>query len=714
MSIANDRRYVRGRRCPICDGADGDERGGGRRCFGFISGDGDWAHCSREEMAGPLKISTSSDTYGHRLTGSCACGNDHATPIEDISSHATDIGTVVAEYDYHDESGALVYQVRKFGPVKTFRQRRPNGSGGWINSLDVKGGPRMRRVLYRLDRVREADPAQIVWIVEGEKDVHALEDLGFVATCNPGGAGKWSMVADCAKKALAGRHVVVIADDDSDAKNPKDRTKGKDHALDVQKRLHGIAASVRIIDPARGHDAASWIEAGGTAEEILAALPEKPADAPRASTGGTSAIAAAYMAAHATHPDGYTLRRWQGQWYRWRDGAYKAASDEEIDESLYCDFGLTEPKEVRECRSALISARGVLINEVKLGDWIGKPGSTDVAMCPNGILDLRTRKLVSSSPRLFITGTLGVEWNPNPPEPIEWLRFLDQLWPDDKESIDALQDWFGYQLTPNTSQHKIMFICGVPRSGKGTIIRVMQAMMGDGNVVAPSLDGIGKEFGLQPLIGKSCAVIPDARIGPKTNMEQLTSRLLGISGQDMQTINRKGISMWTGHLSTRFTIASNPLLKFDDPSGAIVKRLIVLNCQNSFYGREDLGLTAKLLPELPGILNWAIDGWHRLQKRGHFVQPASSAELVDDMIDLASPVAAWMRDRCETAPGWQVDCTEAYRDFVEWRARNGDGGDFSVWRFGSDLRDTGSVRRVSARGVPSGKVYRGIRLITHS
>lgn len=710
MSVANDRRYVRGRRCPICDGADGDARGSGRRCFGFISEDGEYAHCSREELAGSIERSPS-DTYGHRIAGSCKCGVQHGA----ATSRAPDIGTIVATYDYHDESGALVYQVVRYSP-KTFRQRRPDGTGGWIWSLDTRGPDgkvtqRMRRVLYRLDRVLKADPDALIVCCEGEKDVHAMESLGFVATCNPGGAGKWSMVSDCAKKALKGRHVVIIADDDSD--NAKDPTKGKDHALDVAKRLQGIAASVRVIDPVRGHDAASWIELGGTGEEFLAALPAATIEQQKPATAGTAAIAARYIAEHATHPDGYTLRRWQGQWYRWRNGCYKKTTDEEIDESLYCDFGLTEPKEVRECRSALISARGVLINDVKLGDWIGPSGSPDAVACPNGILDLETRTIVPSSPRLFVTGTLGAAYEPSPPEPHRWLTFLRQLWQDDQESIDTLQEWFGYQLTPDTSQQKIMFICGLPRSGKGTIIRILIAMMGDGNVVSSSPDSLGIEFGVEPLIGKICAVMPDARIGPKTNMEKLTSRLLSISGQDMLTINRKQISMWTGNLSARFTIASNPLLKFDDPSGAIIKRLIVLNCNKSFAGKEDHELTDKLKLELPSILHWAIDGWHRLRERGHFVQPSSSAELIDDMIDLASPVAAWMRERCNVSPGQQVDCGEAYKDFSEWRIKNGESGEFSRKRFGSDLRDTGSVRRVSARGVPSGSVYRGISLISY-
>lgn len=57
-------------------------------------------------------------------------------------------------------------------------------------------------------------------------------------------------------------------------------------------------------------------------------------------------------------------------------------------------------------------------------------------------------------------------------------------------------------------------------------------------------------------------------------------------------------------------------------------------------------LEFSVLAELPGILRWAIDGWDRLRQRGHFVQPATSAALRDELEELASPVAAWVRDRC--------------------------------------------------------------------
>ena len=232
MSVPAERRYQRGRRCPICDGAENDQRGAERRCFGFLSEDGEFAHCSREEHAGPIPISPS-DTYAHQRRGPCRCGRQHLE-----SEHAAEPAPsrIVAEYDYHDETGKLLYQVIRREP-KAFAQRRPDpvNPGRWVWGLEQDA----RRVLYHLDRVMEADPRAIVYVVEGEKDVHALESLGQVATCNPQGAMKFKSVEACAGQALAGRTVCVIADADD---------KGRKHAADVELRLRGVCASVRVIE----------------------------------------------------------------------------------------------------------------------------------------------------------------------------------------------------------------------------------------------------------------------------------------------------------------------------------------------------------------------------------------------------------------------------------------------------------------------------------
>jgi hypothetical protein len=160
----------------------------------------------------------------------------------------------VAHYDYVDEAGEVLSEVVRFEP-KDFRQRRPDGKGGWIGN--VKG---VRQVPYRLPELLEAlDAGRTVFVVEGEKDVDRLKALGIVATCNAGGAGKW--------KAEFGdffRHAsVVIIPDNDDA--------GRDHADMVARSLDGKADDVRVLDlpdlPRKG-DVSDWLNAGGTAEAL--------------------------------------------------------------------------------------------------------------------------------------------------------------------------------------------------------------------------------------------------------------------------------------------------------------------------------------------------------------------------------------------------------------------------------------------------------------
>ena len=89
-------------------------------------------------------------------------------------------------YDYVDENGEILFQAVRFFP-KDFRQRRPDGHGGWIWKLEDT-----RRIVYRLPEIIEAIAnKQTIHIVEGEKDANNLWDIGLAATCNPMGAGKW-------------------------------------------------------------------------------------------------------------------------------------------------------------------------------------------------------------------------------------------------------------------------------------------------------------------------------------------------------------------------------------------------------------------------------------------------------------------------------------------------------------------------------------------
>jgi hypothetical protein len=156
-------------------------------------------------------------------------------------------------YAYEDEKGRLLFEVVRLKP-KGFRQRTPDDTGGWIWSVkDVRQAP------YRLPQLLSASVDKPVFVVEGEKDVLRLESLGLVATCNAGGAGKWP---DALNEHFAGRHVIILADNDEP---------GRKHAGKVAAALNP-AAKARVLClpglPPKG-DVSDWLDAGGTAEQLL-------------------------------------------------------------------------------------------------------------------------------------------------------------------------------------------------------------------------------------------------------------------------------------------------------------------------------------------------------------------------------------------------------------------------------------------------------------
>lgn len=173
---------------------------------------------------------------------------------------------IAATYPYVDEQGRLLFEVVRLRP-KGFRQRRPAAAGGW----DWKLGS-TRRVLYRLPQVLAAVHAgQVVYVVEGEKDVHALERAGVVATCNPMGAGKWR---DEYSKTVAGADVVIVADLDEP---------GRRHARQVAAQLAEAGCTVRLVGAAAGKDASDHLAAGHALDELVPLQEEaEPAGEPAA------------------------------------------------------------------------------------------------------------------------------------------------------------------------------------------------------------------------------------------------------------------------------------------------------------------------------------------------------------------------------------------------------------------------------------------------
>ncbi|MFD6494009.1 phage/plasmid primase, P4 family [Streptomyces sp. NPDC060188] len=384
-------------------------------------------------------------------------------------------------------------------------------------------------------------------------------------------------------------------------------------------------------------------------------------------------------------------RRWRASWMRWNGSSWREVDDAQVRKAMYERLEHAvyvqpnkkgEPEQhqwapTKQKIGNLLDALGaitLLPTDTDVPAWIDDQGSTGqdegpIVACENGLLRIQDRALLAHGPEFFNLVSVPFAYDPDASAPT-WERFLAQLWPDDPDTIAALQEWFGYVLSGRTDQQKILLIVGPSRSGKGTIARVLKALVGKENLAGPTLAGLGTNFGLSTLIGKSLAIISDARLSGNDN-SQVVERLLTISGDDTIDIDRKFREPWTGRVPSRLMILSNELPHFGDSSGVIANRFILLSMRVSWLGKEDPTLTDRLTAEMPGILNWALDGLARLQRNGRITQPPSSREAITTMQDTASPTSAFVRERCNTGPACTVAVDDLWNVWREWTEDNG-------------------------------------------
>jgi putative DNA primase/helicase len=466
---------------------------------------------------------------------------------------------------------------------------------------------------------------------------------------------------------------------------------------------NGTTSKLRVgplTDGARG-DVATASRSGRRRRVDAAPAVVEAADDP-------NRLARLFLDGHRDREGQLLFRYWQDEAYLWRDGAYrkKATGDAraEVVSVVKAEFdrlaavkaralararakaGKAKDRKVRPVAPRKVTAAvvgnvlenlrslAILSADARAPAWLGGdgPDPADLLVCRNAIVDLpafvagRNGAVLAPTPRLFALSAADLDFDPAAPPPAAWLNFLGDLWGTDAESIETLGEFLGYLLTPDTSHQKILMLVGPPRSGKGTIGKVIGQLLGQANVAGPTLSSLGSNFGLWPLVGKLCAIISDARLGGRSDLAVITERLLSISGEDAQTIDRKNLPPITTKLPTRFIMLTNELPRLVDASGALASRFIILRLQESFLGREDIGLMAKLTAELPGILLWAIDGWRRLRERGYFRQPKAALAEVQELADLASPVSAFVRDCCRVGPGCMVERKALYAAWKNW------------------------------------------------
>jgi P4 family phage/plasmid primase-like protien len=431
------------------------------------------------------------------------------------------------------------------------------------------------------------------------------------------------------------------------------------------------------------------------------------------------------------------LRRFRNEWCEYDGGAYVVREDSAVERDVV--FFLDSAK-IRESdgKGGFTSARydvnpsridgvkrslrAIALVEDRAGTdglkaeppfWIDGAGDDprDLIVVRNGILNTRTRTLQPHTPRLFTHTLVPYDYDPHAAAP-EWLRFVDSIFPDDRPSADLLQEMFGYLVSADTSLQCIFALIGKPASGKGTVGRVVSALVGPQNVTSPTIGSLAGAFGMQSLLYKSLALIGDARIGPRTDKATLLETLLSISGEDNKSVNRKNTTAWEGRLGVRIMLIANRFPNLSDETGALARRIVPLRFSQSFEGREDGGLTDRLTAELPGILVWSLDGLARLRRAGRFTETPAGLSTLRELRAVGSPVSRFAADRLVFEPSARALCGDVYPDYQAWCSDKGE-RPLTAAELGGELHELFSIeskRRRIGEGDKRPWFYIGVRL----
>jgi len=455
-------------------------------------------------------------------------------------------------------------------------------------------------------------------------------------------------------------------------------------------------------------------------------------------------LAEGFLATQAGPGGELLLRYWRSEYYRWFGGAYRHVEEVELECQLVAfvhadaarvhglelvawnrksSDGRGPAPKIRNVTTGLIRnvvqafrSLVVLSSSIDAPAWIDGctgPEPRDLVVCANGIFDTATGTLLPPNPRFFTFASTTFDYQEDAIECPNWHKFLADIWGKAPDQIEALQEWLGYLLTSDTSAQKMLFLIGPPRAGKGTIGRVIEELVGRGNVISPKLSSLSNNFGLAPLLNKTVALVSDLRLSESLDVHLIVENMLSITGEDTFTVDRKFLSVVTAKLPTRLVVMSNELPRLGDSSGAIYTRMILLRLTESFLGKEDQHLTRKLIAELPAIFNWSIVGLRRLRERGRFMQPIGGLSLLQQMRDIGSPVGAFVRECCSIEDGAKVVVKELFDRWCDWCRENGRRDSGTIQIFGRNLTSCSLKIETKKQGPKHDRTryYHGIRLL---
>jgi putative DNA primase/helicase len=562
----------------------------------------------------------------------------------------------VAYYGYTDERERLLYEIvrrewlRDGARQKTFlqRYRDPEKPNEYI------WRKHSRQVLYRLHKVA---PADVVWLVEGEKDVHTLEKLGLVATTWAGGAkAKWLAGYS---QTLAGKKIYIIPDNDEAGVSCMQK------CFDKLSEIANVLV-VRVPGPPKS-DVTDWLNDGGTIEQLMELARKAEADAAETKRAGmVGAKREPNELAKEIMRDRYFLSDQDGAIYE-----YNSRYWERITTLRLKLFGLkvdSDQHTNQRRRGEIADYIATSVQQPRI-NW-RQLTATEVPL-QNGVFDVRALSMRPHRPEDYLETVVPIPYTEQADCPT-WRRALIDYFGSDSDcelKVLALQQFFGYTLLPHARYKKALVLYGEGDTGKSQVLNLLGELVGQENRCAVSVEDMDDPRKRVPIRGKMLNMLTE--LSSKSVVADSGFKQL-ISTEEPLLFDPKHLPPYMYTPTCKHVIACNALPSVNDLTKATYNRMLIVRFNRVLKKEEqDRDFFGKLKAELPGILNWAIAGALDLVEHGgQFVEIPESSAIVDEYRRDENEINAFLDERCERDPEAWVTSEQVRSKFRTWAGRN--------------------------------------------
>lgn len=356
-----------------------------------------------------------------------------------------------------------------------------------------------------------------------------------------------------------------------------------------------------------------------------------------------------------------------GVFFNYGDGVYKMMPKQDIASliltSMYEDmlWGYRTNRSVGDKVACLLS----IVPDLELTNDRGR-----IVNVRNGLLDIVTKELRPHTPAFVSLVQSPVSFDPNAKAPT-WEECVN-AWmagPEQAEKTLMLQQYAGYCLSSSMKYAKALFLVGDGGNGKSTFADTIAMVIGDAGTSRIDLEDIYSTFGLAGLIGKRLNIVEEV----SGNYYQSHKLKKLVSGEEV-TVNMKYKEQFKFVPQAKFIFAVNTMPQVDDSSLASERRIAAVQFNNNFRDRPNTDLRfsdGQLAKELPGILNWMLEGIRSLREEKGFIASKEQKKLLEEYRQENSSVEGFIIECLEQKEGEFVDTRKIYDVYKEFCKKDG-------------------------------------------